>query len=202
MQPKMKHVHIKLKQRLKASIFCPLNYRLDSKVERHLNLKHAGSQFKIHGVYLFFVYSHCQSASLKALCEATKSGLQLLSTSVLPFPSFFLSLSLSLVITVKVQLQRLPWELSQRCVTAMWCFTHSATRPSFVIHTCGINETTSLHANTDMHTDTHTCAKNHMVLSSSTCGHVISPSGSFLFDQTLKKSIQVFLFLAIQEQFL
>lgn len=50
----MKHVHIKLKQRLKASIFCPLNYRLDSKVERHLNLKHAGSQFKIHGVYLFF----------------------------------------------------------------------------------------------------------------------------------------------------
>lgn len=106
--------------------------------------------------FTFFVYLHCQCASLKALCEATKSGLQLLSTSVLPFPSFFLSLSLSLVITVKVQLRRLPWELSQRCVTAMWCFTRLATRLPFVIRTCGINETSSPHAHTDIHTNTRT----------------------------------------------
>lgn len=71
-----------------------------------------------------------------------KSGL-LLSTSVLPFPSFLLSLSLSLVITVKVQLQCLRWELSQRCVTTMWCFTRLVTKPPDVIHTCGPNKSFS-----------------------------------------------------------
>ncbi|CAB1436927.1 unnamed protein product [Pleuronectes platessa] len=55
----------------------------------------------------------------KRPCEAAKSASQRLSTSVLPFPAFLLSLSLSVVITVKVQLRRLGWELSQRCVATM-----------------------------------------------------------------------------------
>lgn len=131
-----------------------------------------------------------ESLLLKALCEAMKSGLQLLSTSVLPFPSFLLSLSLSLVITVKVQLWCLRWELSQRCVTAMWCFTRLVTKPPAFIHTCGINKSF-------LHTHTH----NHMHLSSTTCGHTISPSGSYLFAQTPQKSIQLLLLLAFQEQF-
>lgn len=120
-----------------------------------------------------------------------KSGLQPLSTSVLPFPSSLLSLSLSLVITVKVQLRCLRWEPSQRCVTTMWCFTRLVTKPPAVIHTCGINKSFS-------HTHTRTHTHNHMHLSSTTCGHILPPSGSFLFEQT---SVQLFLFLAFQEQF-
>lgn len=53
---------------------------------------------------------------------ATKSGLQLLSTSVLPFSfrsPLAPSLPLSPAITVKVRLRCLPWEPSPRCVTAM-----------------------------------------------------------------------------------
>lgn len=151
--PKIKHMHIKLEQRLKESMFLPLNCRLVSKEKGNLILNRAGTRFNIHGVPPFFVQLHCQSAMLKALCEATKSGLQLLSTSVLPFPSSLLSLSLSLVITVKVQLRCLPWELSQRCVTAMWCFTRWVTKPPVVIHTCGISKSSPhMHTQTQTHT--------------------------------------------------
>lgn len=88
-----------------------------------------------------------------------KSGLQLLSTSVLPFPSFLLSLSLSVVITVKVQLRCLRWELSQRCVTMMWCFTRLVTKLPAVIHTCGTSDSFS---------NTHAHTNYHMHLSSTT----------------------------------
>lgn len=86
-----------------------------------------------------------------------KSGLQPLSTSVLPFPSSLLSLSLSLVITVKAQLRCLRWELSQRCVTTMWCFTRLVTKPPAVIHTFGINKSFShTHTRTQTHATIYT----------------------------------------------
>lgn len=139
------------------------------------------------------VQLHCQNkVSLRALCEAMKSGPQLLSTSVLPFPSFLLSLSLSPVITVKVQLQCLRWKLSQRCVTAMWCFTRLVTKPPVVIHTCGINKSSSLLLS---HSHTHALITYYLQT------HFLFRRFIFLFDQTPQKSIQVFLLLAFQEQF-
>lgn len=127
----------------------------------------------------------------KRFVKPWSQALRRLSTSVLPFPSFLLSLSLSLVITVKVQLRCLRWELSQRCVTTMWRFTRLVTKPPAVFHTCGINKSF-------FHTHKH--PHNHMHLSSTTCGHIISPSGSFLFDQTPQK-FKFSFFLAFQEQF-
>lgn len=84
---KTKHMLINLEQRLKESIFLPLNWRLTSTMGWQLILNHTGSWFKIHGVPIN-VQLCCQSSLLRALCGATKSGPWLLSTSVLPFPSF------------------------------------------------------------------------------------------------------------------
>lgn len=188
-------MHIKLEQRLKESMFLPLNCRLVSKEKGNLILNHARTRFNIHGVPPFFVQLHCQSALLKALCEATKSGLQLLSTSVLPFPSSLLSLSLSLVITVKVQLQCLPWELSQRCVTAMWCFTRWVTKPPVVIHTCGISKS-SPHMRARTHT--HTTIWSYHLLPVDT---LPLPQVHFYLTRHRRNQLKFSFFLAIQEQF-
>jgi len=117
--------------------YLPLICTLLSEAEQQWISKTAGSCFKIHGAPLF-----CAIALSKRLAQSAlwSHEVRLLSTSVLPFPSSPLSLSLSLVITVKVQLRCLRWELSQRCVTTMWCFTRLVTKPPAVVHTCGINK--------------------------------------------------------------
>lgn len=179
--PKLKHTHIKLEQRLRESIyFCLWVADLcKKKKERKFNSEPCRESIQDSWSSPLFVQAHCQGGSLKALFGATKSGLQLLSTSVLPFPSFLLLLSLSLVITVRVQLRCLPWEPSQRCVTAMWCFTRLVTKPPDAIHTCGINKFVFRHTprrNRWKEAQKHTTIWSY---SSTTCGHITSPSGLF-----------------------
>lgn len=111
------------------------------------------------------VSGFCSKGFVKPQSQAFSCYLQV----SYPFLPFLLSLSLSLVITVKVQLRRLRSELSQRCVTAMWRFTRLVTKkkPPAIIHTCGT-----------IHTNIHTQPYIYISTSLSTCGHIISPSAS------------------------